>query len=323
MIAVMNGYVLSMVTGRQLVVDWTDPLFSNDGSNAFNRFFTGPYGALPDDVLLCNSVFPELWRGNLHKTAMQLVHEHFPDEAGVPSSATRTSCGPDNVATDHRVVVFWTFTDRLPKLRHRFADELADWKLLTDFQVLRRLAQQLFVPTTEIRSRIESFKAESFGDETIGVHIRHTDRRDPLHKFHRALKRVLTRRPNAVIFLATDNEAVEAEFRQSYPRVVCRKKQFSSNGAAIHMDLDGGDRTERAIDALTEMYLLSECDHLVYARWSTFSYLSHLLSNLGDGAFTDVDRFNPIFHAKRLVQRHMAVGPTLSRLRELLHGEWR
>ena len=116
--------------------------------------------------------------------------------------------------------------------------------------------------------------------------------------------------PGAVIFLATDNQAVEREFRGRYEQVVVTEKWFPPAGVPIHRNNLAERRPlENAREALVELYLLGECDALVYGSTSTFSVLANLISKAPAERRVDSKPMSikPFLRKVRAVARMMGV----------------
>ena len=88
-----------------------------------------------------------------------------------------------------------------------------------------------------------------------------------------------------------------------YKRVVFHKKWLPTDGQAMHYNASCPDRTQSAIDALTDMYMLSKSNYLIYSGSSTFSYLSSVISSSPNGNMTDIERLNPVLQLKRTVKK--------------------
>jgi hypothetical protein len=304
MLAAMSGMAFAEVTGRTPVVDWSDPMFSNDGSNVFPRLFRcSGLSALPAESQTCDSIHPPIWCGELMRTPMQLVNRHFPESLGKYSCYRKTSANLAEVTRDEAVIVFWSWDSQV----HRFASKL-DRGISglgggSEADLLRLLARRYFVPTDLLKERLAS--AGHFDDlqAMIGVHVRFTDRRAPVDRILRAVERVMRATGRDEIFLATDNVQVEQVFKERFGTVHTLKKRFRPDGGPIHMDLEYHDRTGAALDALVEMFTLAACGHLVYARRSTFSYMASLLSEASPECLLDIDRTDLQVFGKRVARR--------------------
>lgn len=96
--------------------------------------------------------------------------------------------------------------------------------------------------------------------------------------------------PGAKIFLATDNKEVLDFYREKYPDIICRDKLYPNDkNKALHQTNELSDKFGMGVDALVEMYLLSECDYLIYSSRSSFSYISHLLSDIPESNVIDTE----------------------------------
>jgi len=69
MLCALTGILYARLTGRTLFVDWGDFFYSNDGSNAFPRFFRCSSCAPASEIPQTDSVHPSIWRGRLRESA--------------------------------------------------------------------------------------------------------------------------------------------------------------------------------------------------------------------------------------------------------------
>jgi len=53
---------------------------------------------------------------------------------------------------------------------------------------------------------------------------------------------------------------------------------------------------------LVDMYLLAECDCLIYSGYSTFSLISRILSDAQPENIVDIDRFNVKVRLKKIIR---------------------
>ena len=167
---------------------------------------------------------------------------------------------------------------------------------------IRKVLLECMPVNGEICQRMADFKARYWQRPVIGVHIRHTDLRSNLVQHERYLKRILERVPDAHIFLATDNRQVNEDYRRQFKNVISTQKWFPDEESSMHQNPTCSDRITNGIDALVDMYLLADCDYLIYASASTFSWISRLLSSLPPNRVIDVERFSPRVRLKRLIR---------------------
>jgi hypothetical protein len=114
----------------------------------------------------------------------------------------------------------------------------------------------------------------------------------------------LKREPDLQIFLATDNVEVMKMFEGNFPGVVSTPHWYAQPGSPIHVDRTRPDPTETAIEALIDLYLLANCDHLIFDGSSSFAWVANLLSPAPAHYKLDVD---PIGHTRRKRRLRAAV----------------
>lgn len=303
-LTLLTGIAYARLTSRSLIVDWSDPMFSDSGENAFPRLFECSAAAAWPPALESASVAPAIWNGRLRMTPMQLINQHDRKALGQYGSHRVASVDVGAPDREEQVVVMWAWDSQLHRFQSRLNGDMKELAAVSEFDALRMLANRYLGPSPAVRAAMASVPIEAGRAPFLGVHIRNTDRRAPIGRIHRAVDRVLSQHPEVSIFLATDQRAAEDEFRRRYRDVWVLEKSYTADGGPLHLDFAYGDRAGRAVHAVAEMFLLASCRFLVYARRSSFSYVAHLLSGLGRSDAEDVDRFNLVLHAKRLAQRH-------------------
>ena len=73
--AVATGILYAQLSGRQLVVDWRDGSYSNTGTNLFFRYFDCPPAQSVDVLPETDSVYPAIWKHQLHRSLGSLRTE--------------------------------------------------------------------------------------------------------------------------------------------------------------------------------------------------------------------------------------------------------
>ena len=96
------------------------------------------------------------------------------------------------------------------------------------------------------------------------MYVRYSDYRVRLFAIIKQLNALLKRKPDLQIFLATDNIEIKKMFEANFPGVVSAPHWYAKPGSPIHVDRTRPDRTETAIEALVDLYLLANCDHLIF-----------------------------------------------------------
>lgn len=123
----------------------------------------------------------------------------------------------------------------------------------------------LFRPLPALQREIDQYGR----DELVGVHIRRTDnvlsiQHSPIAGFVAAMRDEIARDENTRFFLATDDPAVEAELRSTFPgRLVVHEKASLSRGNPLAIR-----------DSVVDLYTLSNCRKLIGSYWSSFSELA-------------------------------------------------
>jgi len=255
------------LSNRVLFIDWSDPVFSEDGTNVFNRLFTLKNVAHVNEL-------PQTVSDNLPATPVFFTNKVF----------TRTDLKDDILQVRGPI-------HQINILREHFKGEFAGFKGKTDHEIMRELLTDNLILNENVKLKVDAFKNEHFKGKMLGVHIRYTDAKRPLPSYHKGTEEMLRRHPDANIFLCTDNEKLVHEYRNKYGDVLVREKWFpDKEGATLYRNSDCPDRLQGCIDALIDLWLLSECDSLVYTGCSTFPAASLALANLPEENKFDIEK---------------------------------
>jgi hypothetical protein len=334
------GLCVAPLMNRTLVVDWRDPMYSSRGENSFDTFFSLRGVDWTTEVPATNSVFPRFWRGRLHS---------YPDDhlwVRVPWVGRRHDHGVlSQLDRDETALVFWAWywndehhallQPQFEALDHPFAS-------MKKQEIMRLLLRRHLVLASAIQRDVDAFVNQNFGSATVGVHVRHTDRKVPLTGCYQQLDAALDSEPEAGIFLATDNREVEEGFRARYATrsFVAAPKWFpEAPGEPIHRALPsrgqrsqastlagkggssgpsaglspiGRDKVRMGREALVDMCALARCEYLVYSSGSSFSEMAMLLSSAPPQRRLDA---GDIAYPASVV---LVVGPLASKPRECL-----
>ena len=302
MLCVATGIVYGEITGRKTIVDWRDESYSQDGSNVFAKFFSCP-DVFSESVLRPEStVRPSIWKNNLDKSMAEMIEQYDPDKHSSIWIHRKYSVDVRRIDYDEDVLVFWYYTQRMRALRGHLRQGNSQFTGLRDDEVIRKVLLERMPVSSEVRQRIDDFKTRNWRRPVIGVHIRHTDLRSNLATFEQHLKKFLERVSDAHIFLATDNRHVNEDYRRRFKNVITTQKWFPSGESSMHQNPDCSDKVANGIEALVDMYLLTDCDYLIYTSASTFSWISRLLTTLSSDKVVDTSSMNPRVRLKRLVR---------------------
>jgi nodulation protein Z len=277
------------LTGRRLVIDWTDRIYSNGGSNAFHQLFQCALCDPDDEVPITDSVAPAIWRGHLRDSASQM-RNWFGDSL---NSETWRDFSIDLARLEYQedVVVLWTYNDKIDLLRNHFRGPFKNLAQASTSAILRRLLREDLVPVPRIRQRIDDFKKKHFNNRTVGVHVRYTDYRTPLFATLSTLNALLQRERDLQVFLCTDNIKIKELFEQVYPNVITAPHWYSSTaGLPLHTNKQRRDPLENGVEALVDLYLLAGCDYFILDTSSHFARVATLLTNTQDSNIIDLLR---------------------------------
>jgi len=309
----LTAVLYARLTGRQLLVDWSDGAYSSDGSNVVHQFFIsklfGPFDQIPDT----DSVRPRIWRGRLRESATAMVKTHAPELAGDPLGWRRFSVSLSKLNYPEEVLVMWTYFPLIDQMRRHFHGEFSGLRKLDTEIILRRLMRESLELHPAIRERVNGLKRNWPAKSVVGVHIRSTDKMMNVRAVRRKVDELCSQHPGAPIFLATDNQAVEDLFARTYPGLLTAPKWYPRSGKALHANLECPDRGVNGVEALTDLYLLAGCDYLVLDTSSAFSRLVSILADAECGHICDLCRWRflppQVRHMLWLTRQSVSWGP--------------
>jgi hypothetical protein len=303
-LCLLSAILLARITGRRLLLDWTDELYSGDGRNAFEHLFrldlAAPIEELPDT----ESVRPAIWRGHLRDSATALRVKTFGREYIDPWIWEPFCTDVDRIDHDERVLVFTTFFERIDPLRRHLTGELETLRSLPSGAILQRLWAQHLELAPPLRERVDDFRRQHLGSPTLGVHVRDSDRRTRVDAIRAATDRCAGLHPGKRIFLATDNAAVLGRYRERFRDIVSTEKWYPPPGEAMHTHASRPDPIAGAADALVDIHLLAECDPLIVDSRSSFGRLAALRASAHGREVIDVypGRMLPVALRQRLLR---------------------
>lgn len=302
MLAAVTGLVYADLTGRTPVIDWREGSYAAPGVNSYPLLFRVLPGPTPEQLEHIKDVVPKVWCGHLNEHPTNLISRNDPSRHSSPF-IYRKYC-VDIARRDHAetLAVYWSYLPKMKRLRPLMQRD-PHFSGRSEGDIFYEYLDRHFTPKSRV---LDTVKALITPDRrpVIGVHIRHTDRTVPLPAVHRALERSLKVLPGASIFLATDSDTVEMEFRSRYPRVYTIEKWFAPKGQTLHQNSAAPDMVQEAENALIDMWALARCDRLIYARRSTFSHASRLIGKFPSDAVTDIDATRPLVIVKQFVQEY-------------------
>ena len=270
------GILYAGLSGRRLLIDWSDPFYSSDGNNVFHRFFKSVSCSPTDITPATEAIYPKLWKGRLHDSARQIANERFYN----PSEVRRyLSIDVSQLDYPERLVVLTGYSAPMELLTTHFRGRFEELARISDPDILRGLLRRDFTLQPDISERIELFKRRYFDLPTVGIHVRFSDFRSRLLGTIRRLNQLLRHEPRLRIFVATDNVAILKLFQSNYPDVINMPHWYGVPGDTIHSNRTNPHPTEAGIEALIDLHLLAQCNYLIFDPASTFALVADLLSS--------------------------------------------
>lgn len=295
-----TGIVIAAMTDRVAVVDWRDGEYLPAGEDAYPQLFESPtpYRAAEFDGR--DDVVPALWRGRLDQHPTQIISDLFPNDHSNPLIYRRLSLDLRRPVVGEDLAVFWSYLPKMARIRRRAARHVAFRGMNRD-ALTRWALERYFRPNARVRGEVDRL-FEGHHEPIIGVHIRYTDRKVSLDAIFREVTLLRQKMPEASIFLATDNQAVQDQFRARFTNVMVIEKVLGDDDNSLHEHVVLEDPLFEAENALIDMWALSSCDWLVHSRHSTFSVAAALIGNIPPARQRDIDRRNARVVLKRWVQ---------------------
>ena len=177
------------------------------------------------------------------------------------------------------VVVYWSRFERIHEMRRHFQGGFQHLAAKSDEQILRDLLRGEVALHPDIATQVDRFRRRHFTGEVVGVHVRHSDLSVSANRILRRTDKIVARRPECKVFLATDNSDTLQQARRRYgpDRLLAIQKWFPAPGQPIHLSPERGNSLQTAREALVDLYLLGASDWLVGDWRSTFAYVAWLL----------------------------------------------
>lgn len=130
-----------------------------------------------------------------------------------------------------------------------------------------------FIPIPEIQQKVDKITG-SFGDYTIGVHIRRGDhkiciRESPLENFIESMEQEVEVNNRIQFYLATDSFEIEEKIRDHFPGRIISNKRILRR-----------DSTKGIQDALIDLKCLSLTQKILGSYWSSFSETAAIMGKI-------------------------------------------
>ena len=272
-----HAFVYAIASRRVLVIDWSDPTYSNDGQNVFQEYFE------PDNLSLLEveleslngiEVVPNIWDGYLDYPVSEM--KGMINKAINQRIRENLLSGPlwndfDNPAP---IQVVWAYNQHLKRIPPALLSRVIGKK--SSREILIWFFQEILTLNWVLRQRIESFVAKN--PSMIGVHVRQSDKKTT-HPLSTSFEKIDRLDDSHSIFLATDNLQIFEQFVKRYGnRVISTPKWYPSPGASCHQNKQCPDRLENGKEALVDIYILSQCKFLLRQKDSSFTEISDYIA---------------------------------------------
>lgn len=304
MLAGICGLIYADLSGRTPLIDWREGNYAPVGVNSYPLLFRSPITDDPADLDdIQEPVAPGIWTGQLWAQPGDLIARMGEAAHSNPRVYRKLCVDLSRTDVPERIAVFWSYLPKFPRLKRALRRD-PRFRERSETEFMTEYLARYFTPNARVSEAVEKIFAET-PRPVIGVHVRYTDRKAPLEKIEAVLERILRKEPEAQVFLATDNSAVETRVRNQVSRIVTIPKWLPDDGERLHGNLAAPDMQREAENALIDMWALSRCDYLVHSSHSTFSNTACLIGGLQRHQVFDVDRFNIPIQLKRFAQGYI------------------
>lgn len=278
-LALLTAIVYARLSGRKLVVDWSDPVYSADNRNAFAHYFECALCSTPDSIPDNVPAVPAIWSGQLHTHAREMLRLQTPGRKAGVREWRRSSVDLTRLDYPEQVAVFWSYFEQVHLLRRHFRGDTGAFRRMKTREILRSVLRENLKPAQSIRERVSGIRRAWPPGESIGVHIRFTDKRSRIGAIMKRLDKLTRQRPDRIIFLATDSREAQRIVTERFPRAISTSKWLPGGERPLHLDRSCPDRLESGAAAMVDLYLLAGCDYLVHDEGSSFAYVASLLAD--------------------------------------------
>lgn len=286
MMAALTCILYARLSGRRLIVDWTDPTYSSNGFNAFPEFFLCKSSGSIDEIPVTGTVYPPVWQNRLNESAANIRASYN----NISEFREKTSIDLTRLDYDEDILVMWAYHEQVNLLRNHFMGSYDKLVQMSKEEILSTLLGEDLLLQPRIHTAVTNFKNKEFDGKTVGVHLRYSDHRASLFAILRKLNTLLKDESDLRIFLATDNIQIKKMFEENYPVVITTPHWYPEPGSRIHDNSGCPDPMKSGIESLIDLYLLAECDYLVIDTSSSFSYIATLLTKTDASKVFNVSR---------------------------------
>lgn len=291
-------------TNRLLIIDWGDGLYFERGYNFFSDYFNlidVDYESLhPHEIQLrwcnINDIIPKTFKDNLaasiydkHVQVSNRLVERFAFKFLNKSKLKGYWLSKDHYANKQQLSAISFIRNSLrPDSLHLGANlpnSISSQVLIfADYVPLFDVAsfKKHFRISEDFRVLIEKYASKYGIKNCVGVHVRATDML-PTKSVEIVINTILRNYTETPVFLATDDQSVEMQFREVFSDLRTHLKEPTPKGIGIHQLASKTNDFSKAKanfeNSLLDMYLLSMTSVLYFQGNSSFSRLAAALQN--------------------------------------------
>jgi len=280
LLALISSYLLSIVTGRQFMIDWQiTPVFSAELSQLFTStkivFSSEAHGlynitnndANYLDIIVCR----------------QCSFRPHTDSYSVITSKDINSL----YQKKYLIVTSNAYFATSLIANHNYRSMICS--KFQKGQLFKVLFEELFTLTDELNKTIDSLSQQFNNNKVIGIQIRNKDRvafpSKDIYRFFNCADVIGSKYPNAMFFIATDTPSIT-----EYAKEFFKDRLITSNLDPHVFDIQG------IKSAIIDLILLSKCHELILTPYSTFGSVSaaiggvipHYITRKGGQCIKDV-----------------------------------
>lgn len=285
-LSLVSAVAYAHLAGRTLAVDWHGGLYGMPiDENLFDRLFVIRDLKTGFPFLDSQSVYPAAWKGRLGMSFDEVREE---DKFKWDRHVAVDIYSVDVTRLDYEedILVMWDFFQfkkMIPALIKKRVIKNSSLQARAIGQVFDSFIRFNKGPSLFIDENWEKISDQFMNGRVVGVHIRETQEsfdtygRLNRERYYNLVDSILKRDKSVKsIFLATDNSDVQVDFKNRYgDKVFYKEKWFAEAGSPLHQSLiDCPDNWINLLDAIFDIYTLSQCDYLIRREESSFSKLS-------------------------------------------------
>jgi hypothetical protein len=283
MAAFVGACVYSKISGRKLIIDWKDSVYSSDGINSFHYMFDS---SIVDEKIVIpktKSVYPKVWCNCLDRDLKFIKYKLGQPNIGFRELTKIASIDLSKLDYDEDVIVYFSNEFKYDKLKSNLKYLPSNWPKERD-DIIRYVLKNFLYTKKEISKEIKKFIFYNFKKPVIGIHIRNSDNMKigymsySLSKYYSKIANIIRNNPHNTIFISTDSKSVLDYLKKKFSNIVYYPKNYPKmKGEPLHLS-DYLNKFEVAKSSLIDMYLLSKCDYIISVDRSSYACFARLLS---------------------------------------------